>query len=100
MDVSVSPLYFVAGTSITLMAFTNIEGNPEPNYTWTLNSTAINSTDIKFNTSVPGQLSITNISSADVGTYTCTLSNGDATFDRSATIELRLAGMQVTKCKT
>ena len=100
MDVSVSPLYFVADTSITLMAFTNIEGNPEPSSTWTVNSTAINSTaDVRFNTSVLGQLSITDISSADAGTYTCTLNNGDVTFDMSATIELCLAGMHVMKCK-
>ena len=94
-DVSVSPLYFVAGTHITLIAFINIEGNPQPTSTWTLNSNAISSTDISFNKSFPGQMSITNISSADAGTYICTLSNGDPTFDRSATIKLSEAGIHV-----
>lgn len=99
-NVSVSPSYFIAGTSVTLIAFTNIKGNPEPNSTWTVNSTAISSTDIRLNTSVSGQLSIANVSTADVGTYTCTLSNGDPASDLSATIELLElleAGMLVVK---
>ena len=98
-DVSVSPSYFVAGTNVILIAFINIEGNPEPNSTWTVNANAISSTDIRFDTSVSGQLSITNISSVDVGTYMCTLSNGDPTYARSATIELSEAGKLVVKYK-
>ena len=94
-----SPLYFVAGTSITLVAFINIEGNPEPTSTWTLNWNAISSTDIRFNTMVPGQLSITNISSPDAGTYNCTLSSRDFNFEVFAIIELDPAGTHVTKTK-
>ena len=92
-DVSVSPLYFIAGSNVSLIAFIDIKGNPEPSSNWTLNSSAITVSDIRFNTLVPGQLSITNISSADVGTYMCTLGNGNAASDVSATIELSEAGI-------
>ena len=75
------------GGSVTLTAFTNITGNPEPQSSWMLTGgTARGDTTSR-------QLTITNLTPADSGNYTNTLTNTlNGTDNRSinSTVELRV----------
>ena len=61
---------------MTLIAFTDIEGNPVPNVTWTGPDNTLITPGDHFNTSIDGQITITNVTNEDNGTYTCIVSNG------------------------
>ena len=75
------------GGSVTLTAFTNITGNPDPQSSWVLTGgTARGDTTSR-------QLTITNLTPADSGNYTNTLTNTlNETDNRSInrTVELRV----------
>ena len=78
---------------MTLIAFTDIEGNPVPNVTWIGPDTLpISTVDDHYNISVDGQITITNVTSKDNGTYKCTISNGIG-LGFSQTVQLMIAGM-------
>ena len=63
--------YGVVGDDITLVAHVNITGNPVPGSVWMFNGSIVT----RGNTSVSGQLTITNITTGDDGNYSNTLSN-------------------------
>ena len=66
----------LSGSAVTLIAFTDIEGNPVPNVTWTgPDNMPITTNDDHFNTLIDGHITITNVTNADNGTYTCTVNN-------------------------
>ena len=83
----------LSGSTVTLIAFTDIEGNPVPNVTWTgPDSLPVSTVDDRYNTSVDGQITITNVNNTDNGTYKCTISNGIG-IGYSQTVQLMVAGM-------
>ena len=65
----------VTGDDITITAYSNIDGNPNPTSIWTKNNSEVTDGG-RFDTSVPGQLTITTVISSDTGNYTNTLTNG------------------------
>ena len=65
----------VTGDDITITAYSNIDGNPNPISIWTKDNSPVTDGG-RFNTSVPGQLTITTVISSDAGNYTNTLTNG------------------------
>ena len=70
-DVSGTQMYYgVEGGSVTLVAHVNITGNPVPGSVWMFNGATA-----RGDTVVSGQLTITNLASADSGNYTNTLNN-------------------------
>ena len=69
------PFYLIIGYDITITAYTNIDGNPNPTSIWTKDNSPVTD-DGRFNTSIPGQLTITTVISSDTGNYTNTLTNG------------------------
>ena len=69
------PFYVVTGDDITITAYTNIDSNPNPASIWTKDNSPVTDGG-RFNTSVPGQLTITTVISSDTGNYTNTLTNG------------------------
>ena len=75
------------GGSVTLTAFTNITGNPEPQSSWVLTGgTARGDTTSR-------QLTITNLTPADSGNYTNTLTNtlnGNDNRSINSTVELQV----------
>ena len=77
---------------MTLIAFTNIEGNPVPNVTWTGPDNTLITPGDHFNTSVDGQITITNVTNEDNGIYTCIISNGMGP-DLYQTVQLIIAGI-------
>ena len=76
---------------MTLIAFTDIEGNPVPNVAWTGPDGLISSGG-RFNTSVDGEITITNVTNKDNGTYTCIVSNGIGS-GLNQTVQLIIAGI-------
>ena len=80
----------VTGDDITITAYTNIDGNPNPTPIWTKDSSPVTDGG-RFNTSVPGQLTITTVISSDAGNYTNTLTNG-VLISINNTIELIVSG--------
>ena len=69
--VNTNQLFFgVVGDTVTLVAYVSITGNPAPDSVWIFNETAA-----RGNTAVSGQLIITDITTADNGSYTNTLTN-------------------------
>ena len=52
-----------------------IDGNPNPTSIWIKNNSEVTDGG-RFDTSVPGQLTITTVISSDTGNYTNTLTNG------------------------
>ena len=66
----------LSGNTVTLIAFTDIEGNPLPNVTWTAPDNRLITPSSHFNTSIDGQITITNVTNEDNGTYTCIVNNG------------------------
>ena len=56
--------YGVEGGSVTLVAHANITGNPVPGSMWMFNGTTARGGAV-----VSGQLTITNLTSADSGNY-------------------------------
>ena len=60
---------------MTITAYTNIDGNPNPTSIWTKNNSPVTDGG-RFDTSVPGQLTIITVISSDTGNYTNTLTNG------------------------
>ena len=56
-------------STITLIAFFTITGNPQPSVSWTGPDGLSRATTGRFNVSIDGQIS-------DEGNYTCTVSNG------------------------
>ena len=65
----------VTGDDITITGYTNVDGNPNPTSMWTKDNSPVTDGG-RFNTSVPGQLTITTVISSDTGNYTNTLTNG------------------------
>ena len=65
----------VTGDNITITAYSSIDGNPNPTSIWTKDNSPVTDGG-RFNTSVPGQLTITTAMSSDAGNYTNTLTNG------------------------
>ena len=85
----------LSGSTVTLIAFTDIEGNPLPNVTWTGPDTLpINTTNDHYNISINGQITINNVTNEDNGTYICTLSNGIG-IGFSQTVQLMIVGMYI-----
>ena len=62
--------YGVEGGSVTLVAHVNITGNPVPGSVWMFNGATARGDAV-----VSGQLTITNLTPADSGNYTNTLTN-------------------------
>ena len=75
--------YGVVGDTVTLVAYVNITGNPAPDSMWIFSETAA-----RGNTAVSGQLSITDITTADNGSYTNTLNN--SLNNISSTVQLQV----------
>ena len=80
------PFYVVTGDDITITAYTNIDGNPNPTSIWTKNNSSVTDSG-RFDTSVPGQLTITTVILSDTGNYTNTLTN-EVLISINNTIEL------------
>ena len=75
------------GGSVTLTAFTNITGNPEPQSSWMLTGGTVRGD------TTSRQLTITNLTPADNGSYTNTLTstlNDGNTPSINRTVELRV----------
>ena len=86
--------YGIQGFEKTLMAYTNITGNPAPHSsTWEKNSASLPG-DGRFNTTITGQLTITDLVVGDTGNYTNTLTNSVSGIDRSIrhSVELQVFG--------
>ena len=81
----------VNGDDITIIAYTSIDGNPNPTSIWTKDNSPVTDGG-RFDTSVPGQLTITTVISSDTGNYTNTLTNG-VLISINNTIELIKYGM-------
>ena len=84
----------LSGNTVTLRAFTNIEGNPVPNVTWTGPDNTLITPSGHFNTSVDGQITIINVTDEDNGTYTCIVSNGIGS-GLYQTVQLFIAGIYI-----
>ena len=84
------PFYVVTGDDITITAYNNIDGNPNPISIWTKDNSPVTDGG-RFNTIVPGQLTITTVISSDAGNYTNTLTNG-VLISINNTIELIVSG--------
>ena len=82
----------LSGNTVTLIAFTDIEGNPVPNVTWTDPDNTLITPGDHFNTSIDGQITITNVTNEDNGTYTCIVSNGIGS-GLYQTVQLIIAGI-------
>ena len=82
----------LSGNTVTLIAFTDIESNPVPNVTWTGPDNTLITPGDHFNTSVDGQITITNVTNEDNGTYTCIVSNGIGS-GLYQTVQLIIAGI-------
>ena len=82
----------LSGNTMTLIAFTDIEGNPVPNVTWTGPDNKVITPGDHFNTSVEGEITITNVTNEDNGTYTCIVSNGIGS-GLYQTVQLIIAGI-------
>ena len=70
--------YGIVDDTITLVAYTNVTGNPVPSSVWMFNGTAARGDNATL-----GQLTISNISTADAGIYTNTLANGNRSIANS-----------------
>ena len=83
---SMSQYCIPVGGNVTLVAFTNITGNPDPSSSWEL----IGGSSRGDTTS--RELTITSVSDADTSNYTNTLSNNvSGTIDQiNRTVELRV----------
>ena len=66
----------LTNSTITLVAFITITGNPQPNVSWTGPDGLSRATTERFNAFIDGQITVQNIISSDEGNYTCTVSNG------------------------
>ena len=82
----------LSSSTVTLLAFTDIEGNPVPNVTWTGPNNTVITPGGRFNTSVDGEITITNVTNEDNGTYTCVVSNGIGS-GLYQTVQLIIAGI-------
>ena len=82
--------FVISGSTVTLIAFTNISGNPLPTVSWTGPDGQPRVMNDKF-TLTDGQITITNVNGSDNGTYTCTVSNGVGS-DLVQSIQLSIAG--------
>ena len=67
-------MYRLAGDDITITSFLSINGNPFPSSVWSSTNGGITDGG-RFNTSVPGQLTITSLNMNDTGNYTNDLMN-------------------------
>ena len=68
------PVHVVlSGDDTTLVAFINIDGNPEPVSTWSYEGNTLSG--IRFNDTLLGRLTISSVSANDSGNYTNTLRN-------------------------
>ena len=83
------PFYVITGDDITITAYTNIDGNPNPTSIWTKDNSPVTDGG-RFNTSVPGQLTIIIVISGDTGNYTNTLTNEVLSINNA--IELIVSG--------
>ena len=83
------PFYVVTGDDITITAYTNIDGNPNPTSIWTKDNSPVTDGG-RFDTSVPGQLTITTVILSDTGNYTNTLTNEVLSIEN--TVELIVSG--------
>ena len=86
--------FVLPDSTVTLIAFTNITGNPLPTVSWTGPDGQPRLMNDKF-TLTDGQITITNVNSSDNGTYTCTVSNGVGP-DLVQSIQLSIAGIILT----
>ena len=85
----------LSGSTVTLIAFTDIEGSPLPNVTWTgPDALPVSTVDDHYNISVDGQITITNVTNTDNGTYKCTISNGIG-IGYSQIVQLMIVGMYI-----
>ena len=100
MDIVVSPEatsvggseIVLTGSLVTLTAFQSLfGGNPLPSVSWTGPDGLPRSTSGRFDISVPGQITLMNITQDDNGTYTCIVSNGISP-NLSQTVLLIVAG--------
>ena len=74
------------------MAYTSIDGNPNPSSMWLRDSMHLNG--VRFNTSIPGVLTISSVVVDDAGNYTNTLNNSvnGVQMSISNTVELVVVG--------
>ena len=91
-------MFIQSDSSVTISLFTNINGNPTPNVTWTGpdNNTITNGERFTVD-NITGTLSINTFTSDDNGTYTVTVSNGIGT-PLVNTIRLIIAGNVTLYC--
>ena len=82
----------LSGNTMTLIAFTDIEGNPVPDVSWTGPDNTVITPGGHFNTSVDGEITITNVTNEDNGTYTCIVNNGVRS-GLYQTVQLIIAGI-------
>ena len=75
--------YGVEGGSVTLVAHVNITGNPVPGSVWMFNGATARGDAV-----VSGQLTITNLTSADSGNYTNTLSNNISSINNTVQLQV------------
>ena len=95
LDVIVPYLYFIPGLDAALVTFSDIVGNPKPNITCASASNSY-ADEGNFSISPRGHVTIANPQSADVGIYSCNVSNGLG----SNSIEFKLteAGIHFWMC--
>ena len=86
--------FVLPDNTVTLIAFTNIAGNPLPTVSWTGPDGQPRVMNDRF-TLTDGQITITNVNGSDNGTYTCTVSNGVGS-DLVQSIQLSIAGIILT----
>ena len=89
-DITGIAVHGTQGNNITLVIYENIIGNPVPHSsTWERNGASLPG-DGRFNTTVIGQLTITNLMVGDTGSYTNTLTNTVAGINRSISCRVQL----------
>ena len=87
------------GRNVTLMSFLpTIYGNPIPSVSWIGPDGLPRNTSGRFDTNIPGEITIANTRPGDNGTYTCTVSNGLSP-NQSQTAELIFAGKYNCFCR-
>ncbi len=81
----------LTNSTMTLSAFIQIISNPVPVISWTGPDGQPRNNNGRFNTSIPGQLIISNIVTDDNGTYTCTIISNGIGQDLTQSIDMIIA---------
>ena len=94
------PFFYFIGENITLIAFTNIGGNPTPSSLWSIESSLILTDGNKYTTSILGQLTIVLLKLNDSGIYRNNVTNtvSGNVLNLVNDLELHVVGKSISQC--